>query len=63
MEMSVTGTKFGLRKRQQALSVVMETGDSGSNTARCAEDLWHFLFACTVVFLQKSRADDCDVIR
>ena len=28
----------------------MITGDSGSNAGRCADNLWHFLCTCAVVF-------------
>ena len=54
---SVTGMKFGLRKRQQALSVATVTGDSGNNnTSVCTDNLMHFLCACTVVFLWKKKS-------
>ena len=46
----VTGMKFRLRKRQQALGVARVNGDSSSDAGICADDLWHFLCACTVVF-------------
>ena len=63
LEESVTGMKIRLRKRQQGSVVAIGTGDSGGNAGRCTDELWHFLWACTVVFPQKSKADDCDIIR
>ena len=60
---SVTGIKFRFRKKQQGSGVAVVTGDSSGDASRCADELWHFFCICTVVFLQKSRADDCDVIR
>ena len=39
------------------------TGDFGGDAGRCADELWHFLCACAVVFPQKSRADNHDVIK
>ena len=62
---SVTGTKFGLRKRQRGLDMTIVTGDSGSDAGRCADKLWHFLNTCTVVFLShwKIKADDCDIMK
>lgn len=47
---SVKGMKFGLRKRQRGLDVAIVSGGSGSDASRCADELWHFLCACTVVF-------------
>ena len=51
--MYVTGMKSGLRKRQQALGVATVNGDSGGDAGICTDNLWHFLYACTLVFPQK----------
>ena len=53
---SVTGMKFGLRKRWRGSDVAIVTGDSGDDTVRCADELWHFLCACTVVFLPEDQS-------
>ena len=50
---SVTGMKFGLRKRQQVLGVAIVTGDSGGDAGRSADELWHFLCTCAMVFPQE----------
>ena len=50
---SVTGMKFGIRKRWCGLGVVIVTGDFGSDASRCADELWHFLCTYAVVFPQK----------
>ena len=42
--------KFGLRKRQGGLGAATVTGDSSSDAGRCADNLWHFLCTCAVVF-------------
>ena len=47
---SVTGTKFGLRKRQRGLDAFIVTRDSSVDASRFADKLWHFLCACAVVF-------------
>ena len=35
----VTGTKFGLRKRQIGSELAMVTGDSGSDASGCTDEL------------------------
>ena len=60
---SLTGMKFGLRKRQWGSGAVVVTGNFGSDASGCTVKLWHFLCKCAVVFPWKSRADDCDVIK
>ena len=47
---SVTGMKFRLRKRQRGLDAFIVTGDSSMDAGRCADELWHFLCTCAVVF-------------
>ena len=39
------------------MGVAIVTEDSGSDTSGCADELWHFLCACAVVFPWKSRAE------
>ena len=46
----VTGTEFGLRKRQRGLDAFIVTGDSGMDASRCADELQCFQCTCTVVF-------------
>ena len=41
--------KFGQGKAIW-LGVVIVTVDFGGNATRCADELWHFLCTCTVVF-------------
>ena len=53
---SVIGMKSGLRKRQRGLDVAIVTGDSSSDTGRCADELWHFLCTCAVVFLLEDQS-------
>ena len=48
--MSVTGTKFGLRKRHRGSDVAIVNGDSGGDAGGCADESWHFLCTCAVVF-------------
>ena len=55
--------KFGLRKRERGLDAFIVTGDSGADAGRCADELWHFLCTFTVVFLQKIKADNCDIMK
>ena len=50
---SVTGMKFGIRKRQCGLGVAIVTGNFGSDAGMCADKLWYYLCTCAVVFLQK----------
>ena len=50
----VTGMKFGIRKRQYGLGVVIVIVNFGGDADGCADELWH---SCS-----KSRADDHDVI-
>ena len=47
--------KFGLGKRRGS-DVAIVTGDSSSDTGKCADKLWHFLCTCTVVFLLKDQS-------
>ena len=47
---SVTGMKYGLRKRWWGSDVAMVTGDSGSDASKCTDELWHLLCSRTVVF-------------
>ena len=47
---SVTGTKFGLRKRQRSSDASIGTRDSGIDASRCTDKLRCFLCTCTVVF-------------
>ena len=47
---SVTGMKFGLRKRQRGSDASIVTRDSGIDAGGCADKLQCFLCTCTVVF-------------
>ena len=47
---SVTGMKFGLRKRWRGSDASIVTEDTGIDADRCADKLWCFLCACTGVF-------------
>ena len=47
---SVTGMKFGLRKRWRGSDASIVTRDSGIDAGRCADELQCFLCACAVVF-------------
>ena len=60
---SVTGMKFGLRKRWRSSDASIVTGDSSIDASRCTDELQCFLCACTVVSHQKIKADDCDVMK
>ena len=54
---SVTGMKFGLRKRHwRGLDVFIVNGDSDIDDGWCTNDLQHFLCACAVVFLPEDQS-------
>ena len=53
---SVTGMEFGLKKRQRGLDTFIVSRDSGMAAGRCADEQWHFLCACTVVFLPEDQS-------
>ena len=42
--------KFRIRKRQCDFGVAIVTGDFGGDAGICADESWHFLCTCTVVF-------------
>ena len=60
---SVTGMEFRLRKRQRGSDASIVTGDSGIDAGRCADKLWSFLYMCTVVFHQKMKVDNHDIMK
>ena len=47
---SITGMKQGSEKRQQGSESLYFFGLFGVDTGRCADKLWQFFCACTVVF-------------
>ena len=47
---SVTGTEFGLRKRQRGSDAFIVIRDSGMDASRCADELQYFQCTCAVVF-------------
>ena len=50
MHIYVTGTEFGLQKRQRGLDVFIVFGDSGMDASRCADEWQYFQCTCTTVF-------------
>ena len=53
---SITGMKFGLRKRWRCSDAFIVTGDSGIDASGCTDELRHFLCTCTVVFLLEDQS-------
>ena len=56
MHLYVTGIEFGLKKRWRGSDASIVIGDSGMDASRCADELWHFLCVCTVVFLLEDQS-------
>ena len=53
---SVTGTEFGLRKRQGGLDAFIVIRNSGVDAGGCADELPYFLCTCTVIFLPEDQS-------
>ena len=49
----VTGTKFGIRKRRCGSCVTIVIVNTSRDAGECADELWHFLCTCSVVFPRK----------
>ena len=53
---SVRGMKFGLRKRWWGSDVAIVTGGASGDAGRYANEIWHLLCTCTVVFLLEDQS-------